>query len=77
MPKRVKYHVTPDGNGGWNVKRENSSRSSGNFENKNDAVQKAKEFAKNKPLGQIIIHKKDGKIQTEHTYNKDPYPPEG
>jgi len=28
-------------------------------------------------LGQVVIHKKDMTIQTEHTYGKDPYPPKG
>ena len=34
-------------------------------------------LAKKGPLGQIKIHKQDGKIQTEHTYGGDPHPPKG
>lgn len=77
MPKRTAYHVTKNQGGGWNVKKEGGQRSSGNFATKKDAVQRGKELAKGAPLGQIKIHGQDGKIQTEHTYGKDPYPPEG
>lgn len=77
MGKRKVYHVTENSDDGWNVKKEGSQRASGNFGTKNEAVQRGKELAKNAPLGQIKIHGQDGKIQTEHTYGKDPYPPEG
>lgn len=77
MAKRKVYYVTKDSDGGWNVKKENAQRVSGKFDTKKAAVQRGKELAKNAPLGQIKIHGQDGKIQTEHTYNKDPYPPEG
>lgn len=62
---------------GWDVKQEGGKRASGNFSTKQEAIQRGKELAKNAPLGQIKIHGQDGKIQTEHTYGKDPYPPMG
>jgi len=77
MASRKTYHVTSDGEGGWRVKGEGASRASSTHEDKVDAVQSAKDLAKAQPLGQIVIHGKDGKIQTEHTYGKDPYPPKG
>lgn len=77
MANRKTYHVTHDGDGGWKVKAEGSSRASSTHDNKAEAVQSAKELAKAQPLGQIVIHGRDGKIQTEHTYRKDPYPPKG
>jgi hypothetical protein len=40
-------------------------------------VQSAKDLAKAQPLGQVVIHRTDGQIQTEHTYGKDPHPPKG
>jgi len=76
MSKRQTYHVTSSKEG-WNVKREGAQRPAKIFHNKEDAVDFGKEKAKNQPLGQIVIHKKDGTIQTEHTYRKDPYPPKG
>jgi uncharacterized protein YdaT len=77
MANRKTYHVTHDDEGGWRVKSEGASRASSTHENKAEAVQSAKDLAKAQPLGQVVIHGKDGKIQTEHTYHKDPYPPKG
>lgn len=54
------------------VKKAGLDKSSGNFERKSDAVDRARELAKNQELGQVKIHKQDGKIQTEYTYEKDP-----
>ncbi|SPD71991.1 conserved hypothetical protein [uncultured Desulfobacterium sp.] len=71
------YHVTPDQNKGWKVKREGAARASDCFENKGDAIQRGKELAKSASEGQIIIHRRDGRIQTEHTYKNDPFPPKG
>ncbi len=70
-PKRKVYHVTPGANGGWSVKAEDNKNSSGYFPRKTDAVARGKELAKKAALGQIKIHKQNGKIQTEHTYGED------
>jgi len=40
-----------------------SDKSSGNFERKSDAVDRARELAKNQELGQVKIHKQDGKFK--------------
>lgn len=77
MADRSTYHVTKNQNGGWGVKKEGTKRSSGNFSTKREAVDRGKDLAKKAPLGQIKIHGQNGKIQTEHTYGKDPYPPKG
>jgi len=77
MSKRKTYHVTPGTDGGWKVKEENASKALSKYDTKADAVNRAKEVAKNQDLGQVVIHKKDMTIQTEHTYGKDPYPPKG
>lgn len=77
MSKRTTYHVTPSPDGGWKVKRESAGRASSVHDTKAGAVERAKELAKEQELGQIVIHRQDGKIQTEHTYGQDPYPPEG
>jgi hypothetical protein len=39
---------------------------------KETAVDRAKALAKAADLGQVVIKKQDGRIQTEHTYGKDP-----
>ena len=76
--KRTVVHVVPNKKrGGWDVKKEGSKRPSVHADLKTDAVARGKELAKKAPTGQIKIHKQDGKIQTEHTYGKDPHPPKG
>jgi hypothetical protein len=76
MGKRNKYHVTyKDGN--WKVKKEGRTRALKIFERKQDAVNYGRVQAKKGGMGQLKIHKKDGKIQEERTYGKDPFPPKG
>ncbi len=77
MSERKTYHVTPRNDGGWNIKEEKASRASSSHDTKEEAVDRARELAKGQNLGQVVIHRKDGTIQTEHTYGKDPYPPKG
>ena len=69
---RVKYRVTPTDDGNWRVKSDGAQRADSIHENKSDAKERATDLAKDQPLGQVIIHGQDGKIQTEHTYGKDP-----
>lgn len=76
MGTRKTYHVTADGDD-WRVKAEGAQRASGVRENKADAVDLARELAKNQDQGQVVVHRADGRIQTEYTYGKDPYPPKG
>ena len=77
MAKRKTYHVTQNDAGGWDVKGEGASRASSSSGTKAEAVERGRQLARNQPLGQLIIHRGDGVIQTEHTYGKDPYPPKG
>jgi len=77
MVKRKAYHATAARQGGWRVKDEGTSRASSSHENKANTVQSARDLAKAQALGQIVILRKGGRIQTEHTYGKDPHPPKG
>jgi uncharacterized protein YdaT len=70
MARRT-YHVVSSDKG-WSVKRENSQRASSTHNIKQDAIQRGKELANSSSEGQLIIHRKDGKIQTEYTYGNDP-----
>jgi hypothetical protein len=76
MAKRTKIHVVNQDDS-WKVKKEGSQRSSSVHDTKQAAEQAAREQAKKEPLSQVIIHKKDGTIQEEHTYGNDPHPPDG
>lgn len=77
MPARKVYHVTHVSAKGWQVKAEDAKRPSSTHETKAEAIARAKDLARARPLSQVIIHKLDGTIQTEHTYGDDPSPPKG
>jgi hypothetical protein len=72
MSDRRTYDVSPDGDGGWDVKRRGNDRATGSFDNKNKAIDSARSHAKGGGEGQIVIRGRDGKIQWEHTYGNDP-----
>lgn len=72
MSDRRVYDVSPDGDGGWDVKRRGNSRATGNHKNKDAAIDSARGHAKSGDEGQVVIHGQDGKIQREHTYGNDP-----
>ena len=68
MAKRKVIHVVFKKNEGkWLLRG-----GDGSFSTKTRAVANAKKQAKGAATGQVIIHKKTGGIQTEHTYRADP-----
>ena len=68
MAKRKVIHVTfRKSDGKWELRG-----GEGTFTTKTRAVAAGKKQAKAGGLGQLIIHKKTGGIQTEHTYGSDP-----
>ena len=72
---RKQYRVGPD-KGDWTVKT--GGKTVRRFETKEPAVKEATRRARSEPgESQVIIQKKDGKIQEERTYRNDPYPPKG
>lgn len=77
MAKRQVYWVSPNQQNRWAVKKQDGKKPIQTFEKKSDAIARAKELAKSQTLGQVKIQKRDGSIQTEYTYGKDPYPPKG
>ncbi|HEX9970048.1 MAG TPA: DUF2188 domain-containing protein [Acidimicrobiales bacterium] len=68
---RTVLHVTPNVNG-WEVKREGSDQTEFLVDNKDNAVDHARELAKANEPAQVIIHTRDGKFETEYTYGDDP-----
>lgn len=71
------YHVTKDPSGGWDVKKEGSTRISGNFETQKEAEKEAKQYSSNNGGGEVKIHGLDGKIRDSDTVppGNDPNPP--
>lgn len=77
MSDRKKYHVTQNPDGTWKGKAQGGQRASVVSDTKADAMRKTIEIAKNQQDSQVIIHKRNGKIQEERTYGNDPHPPDG
>lgn len=77
MAERKTWHVTSAGDGDWKVKARGADRAAGIFSEKVDAVERGRELARGQSLGQLVVHGRNGRIQTEYTYGRDPYPPQG
>ncbi|MCA1010231.1 MULTISPECIES: DUF2188 domain-containing protein [Halobacillus] len=54
---------------GWAVKAEGADQPTKVYENKQDAINRAKEIAQNKGTS-AIIHKQDGTIQNQYSYSE-------
>ena len=65
-------HVVPDGNGGWNVKGSGNSRNTANFDNKSDAVKRARKISKHQH-SELVVHNRDGKISSKDSHGHDPH----
>ena len=69
MIRRI-YHVTPVGYA-WGVRRARRKRSDSIHMFKLDAIARAKRLARAAALGQVKVHGRNGRIQTEYTYKED------
>jgi len=70
------HHVVPNADGGWDVKKDGATRSSGHFDKKQEAVDAGRKISQNQGT-EFYIHGKDGKIQNKDSHGNDPYPPKG
>lgn len=75
MSEKRNQHVVvhPEG---WAVKGAGAQRATQVFDRKSDAVDRAREIAQNQGT-ELIVHKKDGQIQSKDSHGKDPFPPQG
>ena len=67
-------HVLPHEDGGWAVKGDGNTRATRRFDKKEEAEKFARETAK-RQKSEMIIHGKDGSIQSRNSYGNDPFPP--
>jgi len=74
---RKSYHVSKKSGGGWKVKGAGAKRTSSSHRTQKAAQNAARRLAKKQSKGQVVIHRPNGKIRTEHTYGADPHPPKG
>ena len=78
MPRRgpETHHVVPNPNGGWDVRRGGSERSSSHHNAKQPAIAAGREVSRNQGT-ELRIHNRDGKIASSDSHGNDPYPPKG
>jgi len=69
-------HVVPNPQGGWDIKQSGGQRSSGHFDTKQDAVDRARVISNNQDT-ELVVHNKDGKIGSKDSNGNDPLPPPG
>lgn len=76
MAKQDTHHVVPNQDGGWDVKRGGGQKASHHTDTKAGAEKIAREISRNQGT-ELVIHGKDGKIQSKDSHGNDPYPPKG
>ena len=72
---RKGQHVVPSGDK-WSVRRAGAARASGTFDTQHEAVERAREIARNQGT-ELYIHGRDGRIRERNSYGSDPFPPKG
>jgi len=71
--KRKNQHVVPVGKK-WGVRGEGNSRITKITKTQGDAINIARDIAKNQKT-EVVIHRKDGRIRDKDSYGNDPHPP--
>ncbi len=72
MRSKKNQHVIPEDDK-WAVKGESNSHRTKITKTKKEAVDRARQIAKNKK-SELVIHNKDGKISDKDSYGNDPFP---
>lgn len=67
-PERNVYHVVTHEEG-WKVESEGTTQPISVHGTKGEAVSAARELAQGHVPSQVVVHKKDGKFQTEYSYD--------
>ncbi len=77
MSKRTNYHIVPSPDKGWAVRKEGATKVSGFAPTQRGAEKMAKTFSGNSGGGEVVIHRRDGKIRDKDTVYpaSDPFPP--
>ena len=74
MTKR-NQHVVPREDG-WAVQGAGAKRATELFDRKTDAVDRARDISKNQGT-ELLIHGRNGQIQSKDSYGNDKFPPKG
>jgi hypothetical protein len=78
-PMAESRHVVPNPDGGWDAKAPGASRASSHHETQAGAITAARKILENEGGGELLIHGRDGQIQSKNTIppGNDPSPPPG
>jgi len=71
----VQIHVVYS-NDVWVVKKAGTQTVYGSYDTKTAAVEMGRQIAKNLK-GELVVHNKNGQIESRNSYGNDPYPPRG
>ena len=75
MSNKRNQHVVPH-ESGWAVQGAGADRATGLFDTKGEATQVARDIARNQGT-ELVIHGRDGRIQSKDSHGHDPFPPKG
>ncbi len=77
MSEDSNRHVVTNPEGGWDVVKPNADRSSAYLQTQADAVELTREIVENFGGGEVVIHRRDGRIRDSDTVppGNDPNPP--
>lgn len=77
MAKKTNYHVVPDKERGWAVRKAGADRASAFATTQSAANTAAKVLASKHGGGEVVIHSRDGRIRDKDTMSsgRDPFPP--
>jgi len=73
---RTVYYVLSN-QGSWRVTRESADRTLRVFDRKVDAIEYARNVARNNKPSMVRVQRADGTWEDEWTYGDDPFPPRG
>ena len=66
-------HVVPHGSD-WAVRRPGAERVASTHDTQREAIDRARDIAR-QTGGEVVIHRRDGRIRDKDSYGKDPFPP--
>jgi len=75
MATKRNQHVVPCGDD-WAVRGAGSARATEIVSTKAEAVSLARDISRNQGT-ELIVHGRDGKIQSRDSHGRDPFPPKG
>lgn len=72
MNRKVYHLVHTSDDGNWHLKLAGVDGYIGSFTTKQRALERGRELGNAGEDAQLIVHREDGSIETEHTYGNDP-----